>query len=52
MPDECCRKCGSNLKNPIKCSNCNFMLQEICNQCEQKTLPRFHECEKQSSFQL
>ncbi len=44
MPDESCRKCGSSLNNYLKCSSCNIVIQEICLECKQKTLLRYHSC--------
>ena len=46
MPDESCRKCGFPLSDYLKCASCNIMLQNICIQCNQKTLPKFHNCDK------
>ncbi len=46
MPDENCRRCGYILKNYLKCKNCNILLQEICSKCNEKTLPRYHDCSK------
>jgi hypothetical protein len=44
MPDECCRKCGNQLRNYLKCTNCHILFQEICLKCGEKTLPKFHRC--------
>lgn len=44
MPDESCRRCGSSLKNFLKCKHCNALFQEICTSCDTKTLPRIHVC--------
>ena len=44
MPDESCRKCGAGLKNYLKCFSCNIVIQEICLECKEKTLPRYHSC--------
>lgn len=46
MPDESCRKCGSPLRNYLKCENCNILFQEICLNCNEPTLPRFHKCKE------
>lgn len=45
MPDESCRKCGNPLYDHLKCSDCRRIFQEICMNCGQKTLPRYHTCE-------
>ncbi len=50
MPDESCRKCGNKLQNHLKCSSCNIVIQEICFECEQKTLLRFHGCNTEISI--
>ena len=46
MPDENCRRCGYVLKKYLKCKHCNILLQEICSNCAEKTLPRYHDCLK------
>lgn len=48
MPDESCRKCGTKLRDYLKCNECNFLFQEICISCNNKTLPRFHNCKLNS----
>lgn len=44
MPDENCRKCGFPLRQYLKCTYCKFVFQDICINCNEKTLPRIHGC--------
>lgn len=50
MPDECCRTCGWFLKNHLKCPHCNFLFQDVCNNCNGKSLPKFHDCKQEYGF--
>jgi len=42
MPDESCRKCGNELKEFLKCRECNRPTQFECYRCGRKTNHQYH----------
>jgi hypothetical protein len=42
MPDESCRNCGGNLKENMKCKECNKATRFECQNCFKKTHMQFH----------